>query len=86
MENERSGLNLSSLISVAISYCPVDQTRAIVTSGCSSVFNVPALSNTTATFSTAPFTAYVVRVVAQGSQSEEVTVISPEAGGFFLNA
>ena len=80
LNNNRDGLDFSDFIYVNILNCSVDQMRNI--SDICYMSSVPALTSTSASVMTLPFTAYHFKVTSPRSQSNSATVVSPEHGEF----
>lgn len=84
LDNKRIGLDLTEFIFVEVSNCPVDQ-MTIISDTCYVQSDVSALTSTTASVMTLPFTAYQFRVNSPSSRSDSMTVISPEYGRLSCN-
>lgn len=78
LENERTGLSLSSLIYVQVTECLVNQMGDVVITSCQELKNVTADSNTSASLMTLPFRLYTVRAIGPTTQTNITSGVSPE--------
>ena len=80
LENERTGLSLSSLIYVQVTECLINQMGDVVITSCQELKNVTADSNTSASLMTLPFRFYTVRAIGPTTQTNITSGVSPEDG------
>ena len=77
--NERSGLNITSALSLITFTCQVDQTRVVLNQTCVGPEDVEVNNHTSHVLVTTPFTAYYLQINAPSTSTDVVGVVSPEA-------